>query len=264
MSKYARRLAALVLALCCAGLCGCGQREADEQEELPVLVIGSDNYEPYFYLDEDGSFAGIDVEIAKAACERLGWAPEFRQISWQEKDDLLARGEVDCLWGSFSMTGREDRYNWAGPYMHSRQVVVVRGDSDIYALSDLNGKRIAVQISSKPEELFLTHQVPGVEQVMNIYSFVSVNDVFAALDKSYVDACAGHETAYSTYIAGHGKEYRILEQELLRVALGVAFHLDDDSGRAEALSAVLQEMAGDGTIAAILEKYGVDAAALAE
>ena len=79
-----------------------------------------------------------------------------------------------------------------------------------------------------------------------------------------MDACAGHETAYSTYIAGHGKEYRILEQELLRVALGVAFHLDDDSGRAEALSAVLQEMAGDGTIAAILEKYGVDAAALAE
>ncbi len=261
MSKHARRLAALVLALCCAALCGCGQQEADEQQELPVVVIGSDNYEPYFYLDEDGAFTGIDVEIARAACERLGWAPEFRQISWQEKDDLLARGEVDCLWGSFSMTGREDRYNWAGPYMHSRQVVVVRGDSDIYALSDLNGKRIAVQIGSKPEELFLQHQVDGVEQVMNIYSFVSTADVFAALDKSYVDACAGHETAYSTYMQNRSRDYRILEQELLRVELGAAFYLDDDSGRAEALSAMLQELDEDGTIAAILEKYGVDAAA---
>lgn len=261
MSKCAKRLAALLLALCCTALCGCGQVSDDGQKPLPVLVIGSDNYEPYFYLGEDGAFTGIDVEIAKAACERLGWEPEFRQISWQEKDTLLTDGEVDCLWGSFTMTGREDLYNWAGPYMHSRQVVAVRGDSGIYRLSDLNGKRIAVQIGSKPEELFLTHQVPGVEQVMNIYSFVSVNDVFAALDKNYVDACAGHETAYSTYMAGRSRDYRILEQELLRVSLGVAFHADDTSGRAEALSAVLQEMAGDGTIAAVLERYGVDAAA---
>ena len=67
-----KRLLAVLLALCGALLCGCGQRET-ETEELPVLVIGSDNYEPYFYLDEDGAFAGIDVEIAKAACERLGW-----------------------------------------------------------------------------------------------------------------------------------------------------------------------------------------------
>ena len=35
--------------------------------------------------------------IAQAACERLGWTPDFRQISWQEKDQLLADGEVDCL-----------------------------------------------------------------------------------------------------------------------------------------------------------------------
>ena len=114
-----KRLLAVLLALCGALLCGCGQRET-ETEELPVLVIGGDNYEPYFYLDEDGAFAGIDVEIAKAACERLGWTLDFRQISWQEKDQLLADGEVDCLWGSFSMTGREDCYNWAGPYMYSR------------------------------------------------------------------------------------------------------------------------------------------------
>ena len=49
-----KRLLAVLLALCGALLCGCGQRET-ETEELPVLVIGSDNYEPYFYLDEDGA-----------------------------------------------------------------------------------------------------------------------------------------------------------------------------------------------------------------
>ena len=42
-----KRLLAVLLALCGTVLCGCGQRET-ETEELPVLVIGSDNYEPYF------------------------------------------------------------------------------------------------------------------------------------------------------------------------------------------------------------------------
>lgn len=83
----------------------------------------------------------------------------FKRTSWQEKDELLAAGDVDCLWGCFSMTGREELYRWAGPYMYGRHVVVVREESDIYELSDLNGKRVAVQIGSKPEELFLTHQV---------------------------------------------------------------------------------------------------------
>ena len=259
-----KRLLAVLLALCGAVLCGCGQRET-ETEELPVLVIGSDNYEPYFYLDEDGAYAGIDVEIAKAACERLGWTPDFRQISWQEKDRLLADREVDCLWGSFSMTGREDRYNWAGPYMYSRQVVIVQADSDIRTLADLNDKRISVQISTKPEELLLAHQVPGVEQVKNVYSLANVNDVFAALDKGYVDACAGHETAYRSFMSGRAGQYRVLDQELLRVGLGVAFYKGDDTGRAEALSDVLRELKEDGTTAGILERYGVDAqAALTE
>lgn len=259
-----KRLLAVLLALCGTVLCGCGQRET-ETEELPVLVIGSDNYEPYFYLDEDGAYAGIDVEIAKAACERLGWTPDFRQISWQEKDALLERGDVDCLWGSFSMNGREDRYRWAGPYMYSRQVVIVQADSDIRTLADLNDKRISVQISTKPEELFLKHQVPGVEQVDSVYCFADTVDVFAALDKSYVDACAGHETAYLTFIAGRAGEYRVLEPGLLRVGLGVAFYKEDDTGRAEALSDVLRELKEDGTAAGILERYGVDAqAALTE
>lgn len=205
-----KRLLAVLLALCGTVLCGCGQRET-ETEELPVLVIGSDNYEPYFYLDEDGAYAGIDVEIAKAACEHLGWTPDFRQISWQEKDALL--------------------------------------------------ERIAVQTSSKPEELFLKHQVPGVEQVDSVYCFADTVDVFAALDKSYVDACAGHETAYLTFIAGRAGEYRVLEPGLLRAGLGAAFYKDDGSGRAEALNEMLHELVADGTVAAILESYGVDAQA---
>ncbi len=44
--------------------------------------------------------------------------------------------------GCFSMEGRLDDYRWAGPYIASRQVAAVNENSDIYKLSDLEGKRL--------------------------------------------------------------------------------------------------------------------------
>jgi len=73
--------------------------------------------------------------------------------------------------------------------MYSRQVVVVKAASDIRTLKDLNGKNIAMQNATKPDELFSNDAVSGVS-VKKVYSFATMSDVFAALKKEYVDACA--------------------------------------------------------------------------
>ena len=139
-------------------------------EELPELIIGSDNYEPYNYLDDDGKPVGIDVELAEAVCEQLGYTPVFQYIVWDKKDEYLDNGKVDCLWGSFTMNGREDEYQWAGPYLYSRQVIAVRTDSKIRNISDLAGKRVAVQATTKPEEVLLERSDPRVPEVDMVYS----------------------------------------------------------------------------------------------
>ena len=130
-------------------LSGCSDNSAVSSDALPVIIIGSDEYEPYNFSDKNGNPAGIDVEIASEAFLRMGYKAQFKNIVWDEKDEMLADGKVDCLWGCFSMNGREDKYRWVGPYMNSRQAVAVRADSNIYALSDLSGKRVAVQSSPK-------------------------------------------------------------------------------------------------------------------
>lgn len=240
---------------------GCTKNAPESEKpksDLPVLKIGSDEYSPYFYISEDGSFTGIDVELAVEACRRIGYTPEFSQISWQEKDAYLESGEIDCLWGSFTMTGREDRYIWAGPYMNSRQVIVVPAESSITSLSDLEGKRIGVQTSSKPDELFSSGG-ENIPKVKYIYGFSSMDNVFAALRKDYVDAIAGHETSITEFVNNSSKKYRILDETLISVNLGVAFYKESNNAELAAkLAKALDEMKADGFIGQILAKYDIN------
>ena len=130
---------AAVLSVCLL-FYGCENNEntADEpqtDENLPTLVIGCDLYEPYSYVDSDGNFAGIDIELAEEACARMGYKPEFKLIKWNEKKQILADNVVDCVWSCFSMNGRENDYLWAGPYFYSLQSVAVLKSSDINTIS---------------------------------------------------------------------------------------------------------------------------------
>lgn len=256
MKKYGIILGILVLS---AGLfCGCGEKTA-EAEALPELVIGSDSYEPYNYQNENGEFVGIDVELAREACKRMGYQAVFQKISWEDKDNCLRDGTVDCLWGSFSMNGREERYLWAGPYLYSRQVLMVRAESDIYGLEDLDGGWIAVQSGSKPEELLTQQEDDRLPKAEKVFCFGEMDEVFTALRKDYVNACAGHENALAVYRdSSSTQEYRILEDEILISKLGVAFRPDAGEQLVSLLQDTLDEMRKDGTTAAILEKYGVD------
>lgn len=79
--------------------------------------------------------------------------------------------------------------------------------------------------------------------------------IYAYLSKGYADAVAAHETSILQFMSDFGIEYRILDEPLQVVGLGVAFALNDDRGLDTALNAALADMRTDGTTRAILAKY---------
>ena len=107
---------------------------------------------------------------------------------------------IDCIWACYTMTGREDKYQWAGPYLYSRQMIVVRSDNDIWKFDDLEGKRIAVQATTKAEDLFLHRIESNLPTVSQVNCFSATEDMFAAIRKNYVDAIAGHEAMLRKFV----------------------------------------------------------------
>lgn len=253
--------AGLVLgAVCCLvlalGSCG-GQTETETapHSDLPVILVGSDNYPPFHYEDANGQPTGIDVDLAKEAFRRMGYQAVFVTIDWEDKKDLVERGEIDCIWGSFSSDGREDQYLWTEPYLYSRQVVAVRQDSDIQTLADLAGKRVAVQSTTKPEELFLAHTDPRIPRVAEVFSLQDRELIYPYLSKGYADALAAHETAILQCMSDYSLDYRILDEPLLTVGLGVAFARTDQRGLDKELSRTFEEMRADGSLEQIVGRY---------
>ena len=157
--------------------------------------------------------------------------------------------------GCFSMEGRLDDYRWAGPYIASRQVVAVNENSDIYKLSDLEGKNLAVQSTTKPEGIFLNRTDERIPKLGNLISLGHRELIYTFLGKGYVDAVAAHEESIVQYMKDYDASFRILGEPLMITGIGVAFAKNDDRGICEQLEQTLEEMRQDGTSLKIIGKY---------
>ena len=247
----------------CSGLGDGAQQDSFEEasasqvkdEDLKTLNVGSDLYPPFVYNDEYGNIVGLDVEILTEALARIGYKPNYQLIDWEKKKELLASGELDCVMGSFSMTGRESEYRWAGPYLASRQVVAVDPESDIYTLADLEDKVVAVQSTTKPEGILLDRSNDNIPQIKELYSFSDRSYLNPALVEGLVDAIAAHESSLLTYEKDYGVTYRILDEPLLEVGLGAAFDLNDTRGIDVKLTRAYRDMLADGTMERLVSKY---------
>lgn len=247
----------LLLFLGCGILAGCGAK-TKQTEKKPELVIGIIMYEPYVYKDVKGDYAGIDIDLIKEACARMGYDPVLKEIGIGERFTSLAKGNVDCLWSALTMEGRENGFLWAGPYLYAQRVVAVPTDSEVQTLADLQGKRVSVQAGSTSESIIINNLNPDFPELRQLTTFHDVGEVFAALHRGYADAAVGLEGALQIYLKEYPGEYRYLDVSLQSGALGVAFRKDGDREVVEKLNQALQDMIADGTTAQLVESYGLD------
>ncbi|MGN1193678.1 MAG: transporter substrate-binding domain-containing protein [Dorea sp.] len=267
---------ALILALAMMAttvLAGCGSKEdtsdADEgaktedaqevdgDNDDTTFVVGFDAaFPPYGYKDDNGEYVGFDLDLAQEVCDRNGWELVKQPIDWDSKDMEIESGTIDCIWNGFTMNGREDDYTWSEAYIDNKQVVVVRTDSGIESFDDLAGKLVEVQTDSSALAALQDDQKALADTFGNLTEIAEYNTAFMDLESGACDAIAMDigVAYYQINSRENSGDYKILDEEISSEQYGIGFKKGNTELR-DKVQATLDEMAADGTIEEIAEKY---------
>lgn len=275
-----KKLIALLLAgVMCVSMMACGakeeeaaapaeetvevEEEAAVEEEAPaeeadgsfttvtdgVLTMGTNAAFPPYEFYEGDEIVGIDAEIAAALAEKLGLTLEIVDMDFSSIVTAVQTGKIDV--GIAGMTVTEERLenvNFTTSYATGVQVIIVKEDSDITSVDDLEGKLIGVQ-EGTTGHIYCSDDY-GEENVI-----ASTNGATAvqALVQGKVDCVViDKQPALSFVEANEG--LKILDTEYVVEDYAIAVSKDNQA-LTDAMDAALVEMINDGTVQAILDKY---------
>ncbi len=258
----------MAMALGVTALAGCGN-DADKAmtladvKEKGSFVVGLDaDFAPMGFTDENGEIVGFDIDLAKAAAEKMGVAVEFKPISWDAKNMELDGGNIDVIWNGFSITEeRKKEVLFTDPYLTTGQVIVVPADSDIQEKADLAGKKVALQDGSTSEDALMkdtaTYESIGEDSIIKFKDNVLV---LMEVSAGRADAAVIDEIFVRYYLAKEGmtEKFTILDEQLEPEDYGVGGRLEDVEFMT-ALNDAIKACIEDGTASKIsMEWFGAD------
>ena len=231
--------------------------EAVEEAANAKFIMGIDpEYPPFSYLGDDGDYTGFDVEVCKAACEKLGWEFEVFGVNWDEKLVQLDSNECDCVWSGMTLLDSmaEAGYVLSAPYYDNTQVVLVKKDSGITSSEDLAGMAVAVQLGTSGEALLNGDLADLTATFGDLVTCDSFLKCFTELDGNAVDAVFVDAPVAKAYVEGKEDQYVIIDEGLGAEQYGIAFRADDQE-LCDAIEGAVAELVADGTYAKIADKY---------
>lgn len=257
-----KKMLTAMLFLCAATLVFAGgkrdngsDRSLEKVKENGVFVLGlDDSFPPMGFRDDNNTIVGYDVDLAREVCKRLGVELVLQPIDWAAKEQELNTGKIDCIWNGFTMTPqREEALNFTKPYLDNAQVVIVRADSGIKTLADLKGKTAGLQAGSSASDA-LDSNSAFKSSLKGVIEFKDNLTAFMDLEVKGVDAVIMDMVVGNYSIKTTGKPFVVLSEHLASEKYGIGFRKKDQALR-DAVQKTLEEMAADGTIAAISVKW---------
>lgn len=134
----------IIVLLCMIMLvAGCGKKD-----DSKLIMVTEAGFAPYEYYS-NGEIVGVDVDIAKEIAASMGKKLIIKDIAFDSIINEVKTGKAD--FGAAGISYNEERaknVDFTINYSTSKQVVIVKNDSGITNIGDINGKKIAVQLGS--------------------------------------------------------------------------------------------------------------------
>ena len=204
-------------------------------------------FEPYEYV-EGGQVVGIDAEIARVICDKLGYTLVIDDMDFDAIIPAVVSGKVD--FGMAGMTVTEERkqsVDFTDPYTSSVQVIIVNEkNSKVASADDLVGKTVGVQLGTTGD-IF----VSDVNDV-KVERFSKGSDAVLALTQGELDAVVIDKDPAEAF-TDQNIGIKILNDPFEREEYAIC--LKKDSELTEKFNTVLNDLKADGTVDDIIKKY---------
>lgn len=260
MKKFLSLVLSAVMVLSLTA-CGGSKDNASDMEYVKdkgTLVVGITDFAPMDF-QENGEWVGFDADMAKAFADSLGVKVEFVEINWDNKIMELDGKSIDCVWNGMTLTDDVTAaMDCSNAYCNNAQIVIVPTEgSEKYTDTDsLKGLKFAVEAGSAGEtevaNLGLDY-TPVTAQADALTEVAAGTSDAAVIDSLMAAAMVGEGTGYEnlTYTVGLNSEQ-----------YGVGFRKGSDL--CAALNDFFKKSYEDGSMISCAEKYGVQAALIAQ
>ena len=206
-------------------------------------------FPPYEMVADDGSFEGIDVEVAGKIAEKLGLELVVDDMDFGSVITSVQSGKSDIAMAGLTVTeDRKQNVDFSDTYATGVQVVIVPEDSDIKTIDDLQGKLIGCQ-ESTTGYIYCSDDY-GEDMVT---AFPNGANAVQALLSGKVDAVVIDSQPAKEFVA-QNEGLKILDTEYVTedYAIGVS---KDNTALRDAVNNALKELIDDATVQSILDKY---------
>ena len=221
------------------------------------MIIGVTYFSPMNYKDENGELTGFETEFAKAVCEKLGVKANFIEIEWSAKETELNSKNIDCIWNGMTIDEeRKTNMDISLPYMANKQVMVVKkGNEGKFASAEgVKGASVVAEKGSagetvaKEDEFFKEANYTAVDaQSKVLLEIKSGTADIGIIDYVMSIGSIGEGTDYADLAVVADKGFADEEY-------GIAFRKNSPV-TLEKVNGAIQELANDGTLDRIAEKY---------
>ncbi len=269
-----RKFAALILAalLATVSITGCEKKSdsstteggesalLQEIKEKGYITIGSSNDAPFCYKDVDtGELEGIDIEILKEICSRLGIEDiKMQVVDFSNLIVELNNNNIDMVVDA--MYVKDDRLQQAAfsdKWYQEGEAVVIPEDSSITSKDDLKDKKVGAQ----PGTTFYDTAQAWLDagKIGSLEAYDSQATLMTAVNMGKVDAVVtdGIVAGY-TLSSDSSLKLKLLTPYEAEASgqIGSAVRFEDEAF-IEEVNDALNAMKEDGTLMKILENYGL-------
>jgi polar amino acid transport system substrate-binding protein len=214
-----------------------------------VLNVATDATFPPMEFTENGARTGFDIDLMNALAKAMGKRVQWTDIDFKGLIPGLIAHRFDIAISAIYITDERAKVvDFTQPYFAGGLVALVKANSPIKTLADLNGKKVTVQVGTKSVN-FLRDNYPQIQRV----EVEKNEEMFDLVGIGRADAAVTGKPAAVQFTRTR-PGFRVLDEGLTKEEYGIAVRKDEPDLK-NALNAALEKIKADGTYAAIVKKW---------